>query len=111
MKVENTRRLGGSLIVVTVTVPRHANRRFAGHDIKQGNVLLHAGQIFTAVKIMPLISAGVRSVPVATRPRVGIWSTGKELVNQQVNGINGPSLLTAARNAGAKAKNTQYFRR
>lgn len=54
--------------------------RWAGEEIKQGDMLLPAGGLITPRTIGVLAGAGVGSVRAAPRPRVVILSTGAELI-------------------------------
>lgn len=69
----------------TVTVPKGlkpgANRRRAGEDVREGAVALQAGHRLRPQDIAGLASIGLADVPVFSRLRVGILSTGSELVD------------------------------
>ncbi|MEM9622960.1 MAG: gephyrin-like molybdotransferase Glp [Pseudomonadota bacterium] len=52
-----------------------------GHDMQHGHRLLHAGVKLSALMQGMLASAGVSSVSVCGKPRVGVFSTGDELVD------------------------------
>ncbi|MEM8627571.1 MAG: molybdopterin molybdotransferase MoeA [Pseudomonadota bacterium] len=54
--------------------------RRAGADFARGSVLLKAGQRLNARDVLVAATAGVASVQVRHRPRVGVLSTGDELV-------------------------------
>ncbi|CAI4210458.1 unnamed protein product [Parascedosporium putredinis] len=92
-----------TLITLTKPVPRHANRRFAGTDIQKGQVVLRAGQVINSASLIPLASVGIKSVLVAKKQRVAVWSTGKELLSgsSRVPDVNGIFLAAAAREFGA----------
>lgn len=57
-----------------------ANTRTAGEDVRAGDTLLAEGARLGAGEIARLVSAGVATVSVRHRLRVGILSTGDELV-------------------------------
>lgn len=57
-----------------------ANARKAGEDMAQGQTILHAGRQITPCDIGMLAAAGVGSVKTHAPLRVGILSTGDELV-------------------------------
>ncbi|TLD32925.1 hypothetical protein PspLS_00919, partial [Pyricularia sp. CBS 133598] len=78
-------------IVVARPVPRCANRRFAGGDICEGDMVVRAGQTIYASQLMPLASVGIQSVAVQRRLKVQVFSTGKELLREHhevANGVN-----------------------
>ncbi len=77
--VEQTVREADRVLVLTPVAPgRYV--RLAGEDARAGEVLVPAGKRLLAGDIGLLASAGVASVRVRPRARVGILSTGDELV-------------------------------
>lgn len=102
VKVEDTtlvEGLTGKHILVKKPVGHNANRRFAGSDMLEGDVILKRGEMVRSSHILPLASIGLESVPVLQKPRVGIWSTGAEMLNGNgaTRDANGPYLMAAAR--------------
>jgi molybdopterin molybdotransferase len=57
------------------------NRRFAGEDVKAGDVVFHRGQAMRPAEIGMLASLGVNEVAVYRRLVVAFFSTGDELVS------------------------------
>ncbi len=55
------------------------NVRFAGEDVKIGATLASPGERLTVGRIAVMAAAGVSSIEVGRRPRVGLLSTGNEL--------------------------------
>ena len=55
------------------------NRRLAGEDLAQGEVVLHAGRVLRPADLGLLASIGQAEVPVWRRLRVAFFSTGNEL--------------------------------
>src|SRR5262249_9806786 len=53
---------------------------YAGSDIARGEALLRAGIVIGSREIGMLAACGVAEVAVARKPRVGVLSTGDELV-------------------------------
>lgn len=107
---------GRRCIAVSKPVPANAHRRLAGHDIQAGQVLLRPGQIVKSSHILALASVGITTLPVLQRLRLGIWSTGREIVamtktgrggrisepaSGAVHDVNGPYLMAASQEAGA----------
>lgn len=67
-------------VLVLIPVPAGHHVRRAGEDVRAGRVLVPAGKRLLAADLGLLASAGLGSVPVFPRVRVGIVSTGDELV-------------------------------
>ncbi|MGB7433690.1 MAG: molybdopterin molybdotransferase MoeA, partial [Ahrensia sp.] len=68
----------------TVTIPLGlkpgANRRRAGEDVRAQSVIVPALQCLRAADIAAIASAGIASVTVRQRLRIGLVSTGDEIV-------------------------------
>jgi len=84
--------------------------RRAGEDVREGEVLLKAGDRIDARRVGLLASVGCGRVVSRPRPRVVIMSTGSELVEpggplarDQIYDANSYLLAAAARHAGAIA--------
>ena len=84
--------------------------RRAGEDIKEGDVVLRAGERIDARRAGLLASVGIGRVSVRPRPRVVVMSTGSELVEpgeqlgrDSIYDANSYLLAAAARHAGAIA--------
>jgi len=60
---------------------QNQNRRNVGEDFTVGSLLLEKGRRVRAEDLLCLASVGITSVPVCKRPRVGVISTGKELIS------------------------------
>ncbi len=83
------------------------NMIFRGDDVIPGKVILNTGRILTAQDIGALAAIGQTSVPVVRRLKVGIISTGDELVSPeqtpgpgQVRDVNSPLLAAVLREFG-----------
>ncbi|HEX7131353.1 MAG TPA: gephyrin-like molybdotransferase Glp [Iamia sp.] len=81
--------------------------RGAGDDVRAGTVVVPAGTVLTAPLIGVLAAVGRTSVEVVPRPRVGVISTGDELIEApralavgQIRDSNRPMLLAQAAEAG-----------
>src|SRR5512139_1173070 len=57
------------------------NRRFAGEDLKRGEVVFRAGQALRPAELGMIASLGINEVAVFRRLRVCFFSTGDELVS------------------------------
>ncbi|MEM7211439.1 MAG: gephyrin-like molybdotransferase Glp [Pseudomonadota bacterium] len=84
-----------------------ANSRGLGEDARAGDVILTSGRRLTAADMARLASVGVAEVPVRARLRVGVLSTGDELiqpgVSPKTSGIfdaNRPMLAALVRDFG-----------
>ncbi len=71
----------GRSVLVGAEVPVGNHVRPPGDDIEPGDLLLEAGAELTAAHLGVLATIGVRKVSVIPRPRVGVISTGDELVD------------------------------
>jgi molybdopterin molybdotransferase len=106
--VERTERLdGGRAVRIEVAVDPGTHLRAAGEDLKPGEHVLSAGDEITPARIGVLASLGVTEVRAFPRPRVGVLSTGDELVvgpaplaPGQIRDSNRPTLLALVAEAG-----------
>ena len=97
-------------VEVEISVPEGNHVRGAGEDVEPGDLLFSAGTVLTAGHLGVLASVGVRAVDVVRRPRVGVISTGDELVDGdrplqpgEIRDSNRRTLLTLAAAAGWEA--------
>ena len=114
--VELTDTVGRDLLIRTALVPGSAIS-FAGSDMAIGEIVLHKGAVLTSRDTGVLAAIGVDRVPVVRRPRVGVLSTGDEIVapgSPMVPGgvydSNGRILVDALREIGADAVFLGSFR-
>jgi molybdopterin molybdotransferase len=100
--------------VDVVTVERAARAgdhiRAAGDDLRPGQVVVDADTVLGPAHVGVLASLGYQRVPVFPRPRVGVLSTGDELVEGaatlrpgQIRDSNRPTLLALVRQSGFTA--------
>lgn len=90
---------------------RFANVRKAGEDVKAGELLLDVGHVIRPQDLAALASIGYAEVPVFQRLRVGVVSTGDEIVAPgsralepgEVYDANAAMLRALAASAGAEA--------
>jgi molybdenum cofactor synthesis domain-containing protein len=106
--VEDTEIAEDHVIIHREQTSAGENIRPIGSDLRQGDVLLAAGQILGPAELGLLAGQGIVPVPVRRRPRVAILSTGDELVEPgepvgpgQIRDSNRFSLAAAATHAGA----------
>jgi molybdopterin molybdotransferase len=106
--VERTRTDGDS-VTIEIAVAPGTSVRAAGEDIQIGDVIVRAGTQLTPARIGVLASVGVGRVMVYRTPRVGVLSTGDELVTSgplrpgQIRDSNRHMLLALVRDAGFEA--------
>ena len=88
------------------------NMIFRGDDVYPGKLILRAGRVLSAEDIGALAAVGRTEVPVSRRLRVGVISTGDELVPPeqkpgpgQVRDVNAPMLTAMLGAWGAEVKN------
>jgi molybdenum cofactor synthesis domain-containing protein len=109
--VERTR--GGphaTVVEVLEAVQAGRNLRAAGSDIALGQVVVTAGTVLGPAHLGVLASVNVRRPVVIPRPRLGVISTGDELVDDdrplapgQIRESNRPALVALARTYGIDA--------
>lgn len=97
-----------SSVHVTQSVPVGNHIRPAGDDVKAGQTVLDSGTTLTAAHLGVCASIGVYEIPVFTRPRIGVISTGDELVDGpaplgvgQIRDSNRHTLLALVESTGA----------
>jgi molybdopterin molybdotransferase len=106
--VERTERLdGGDSVRVDVAVEPGTHLRAAGEDLQAGERVFGAGDEVTPARLGVLASLGIAEVVAHPRPRVGVMSTGDELVTGggplrpgQIRDSNRPTLLALVAQAG-----------
>lgn len=99
-----------STVGIEITVDEGNHVREAGEDVVPGDLLFTAGTRLTAGHLGVLASVGVQSVSTTRRPRVGVISTGDELVDDgralrpgEIRDSNRRTLLTLVADAGWEA--------
>ncbi|MDP2848539.1 MAG: molybdopterin molybdotransferase MoeA [Humidesulfovibrio sp.] len=105
--VEHTGDLGAGAIEVRKSVAPGENVMLPGEDVRQGEAALPAGRILRAQDVGLLAALGQTRVGVGKRPRVGILSTGDELVPAgetpkpgQIRDVNTSALVCLVAEAG-----------
>ena len=101
---------GGGLVRIEKPVERGENVRPVGADVPAGEVVLDAGAVVGATQLGALVSAGCDELTVYPRLRVGVISTGDELVEAgaplgraQIYDSNRPMLLALVAEADCEA--------
>lgn len=96
-----------SAIDLLAEVPEGNHIRPAGDDVGEGVVVLSPGEVLSPAHLGVLASVGYEDVEVYRRPRVGVFSTGDELVSGpqplqpgQIRDSNRPTILALVAEAG-----------
>jgi molybdenum cofactor synthesis domain-containing protein len=99
----------GDEVVVEIEVPTGNHVRPSGEDLAPGQEVFPAFTVLSAGHLGVLASLGMRKVPVFPRARVGVLSTGDELIDGpgdlrpgQIRDSNRHTLLALARDAGCE---------
>lgn len=71
----------GSVIVINTPVPTGKNIAKKGEDIPRGEFLFKSGKIISSSHLGILATLGFDPVHVFAKPKIGIFSTGNELVD------------------------------
>lgn len=114
--VERTERdpsvAGDEGVLITLEVEPGLHVRRAGGDLEAGDVVFEPGTVLTAARIGVLATVGARRVLAHPRVRVGVLSTGDELVDApieagplepgKIRDSNRPMLLAQLADAGAE---------
>jgi molybdenum cofactor synthesis domain-containing protein len=90
----------GDRVVVQQPVPAGNHIRHPGEDIDAGAEVFAAGTLLGPGHLGVLANLDLRKVPVFPRARVGVLSTGDELVNGQIQDSNRPALIALCRQSG-----------
>lgn len=81
--IEYTEKLDETTILASKSASPGENTVDIGEDIKKGEAVIKSGTKIRAYEVGVLSSLGITSVEVMKRPRVGIISTGDEVVNPE----------------------------
>lgn len=107
--VEYTEDFGDGTIGITKPAAPGQNMIFKGDDVFPGKVILHRGRTLRSQDIGALAAIGQVEVPVAKKLRIGILSTGDELIDPreapgpgQIRDVNGPMLCAMLTAYGAE---------
>jgi molybdenum cofactor synthesis domain-containing protein len=101
---------GGSVVEVSLEVPVGNHVRPTGDDVQVGDRVFESGTPITPGHLGVLLSLGLTEVQVVPRPRVGVASTGDELIEGpqplepgQIRDSNRGTLLKLVEEMGAEA--------
>jgi molybdenum cofactor synthesis domain-containing protein len=106
--VEDTERAGDAVRVYSPVHPGE-NVSARGEDIKKGERVVRKGEFLTPAKIGAIAAVGSSEVEVYERPRVGILTTGDEVIPPgqrirpgQVYDINAHTMASVVRESGGE---------
>ncbi|MCX8182357.1 MAG: molybdopterin biosynthesis protein [Candidatus Methanomethyliaceae archaeon] len=109
--VEYTKKVGDHVQIFRGTTPGE-NVASAGSDIQMGELVLRRGTVLGKREIGLLAAIGLEEVEVVRRIKIGVLSTGDELLGQgeslqfgKIYDANAPSISTALREYGAEVIN------
>jgi molybdenum cofactor synthesis domain-containing protein len=108
--VEDTQRVGDHAVRINAAVSQGASIRDAGSDVSKGTVVFCHGTLVTPAVLGTLASINARTVSVYRTARVGVLSTGDELVEDgsdleigQIRESNRVMMLRLVEQAGLDA--------
>ena len=99
---------GDDGVLITLAVGPGLHVRRAGGDLEAGDVVFEPGTVLTPARVGVLATVGARRVRAHPRVRVGVLSTGDELVETgplapgKIRDSNRPMLLAQLADAGAE---------
>lgn len=107
--IEDIEQISDNVVALPETVKEAQHVRYAGEDIRAGDLLLEAGHRLHAHHITMLASQGISHVYVTKRPRVAVFASGKELKmhfekveEHQIYNTNTPTFLARAKELGCE---------
>lgn len=105
--LETTQPAGEDEIEIQRAVAESENLIRIGEDVAQGQVALPAGRLLRPAEVGGLMALGITELRVAKRPRIGLISTGDEVIPAhvrpgpgQVRDINSHTLAALVQNHG-----------
>lgn len=107
--IEDIQSVADNVISLPFSIKQAQHIRYAGEDIRAGDLLLEAGIKLHAHHITMLASQGISHVYVTKRPRVAVFASGKELKmhferveDHQIHNTNTPTFLARAKELGCE---------
>jgi len=87
--IEDTQKINNEEIEIRRAVAPGENVLHVGEEIESGSILIPSGTRIRAIEIGGLKALGINNINVRSRPRVGIISSGDELVNPEAEVLLG----------------------
>ncbi|MDD2619291.1 MAG: molybdopterin molybdotransferase MoeA [Syntrophomonadaceae bacterium] len=110
--VEYTEKLSDDTVLIYKPVGPWENIMLEGEDVKKGQIIFSAGHLIRPQDIGLLASLGITSLNVFKPLKVGLLSTGDEIINidkkpltGQVRDVNSFAIAAALENCGAIPRN------
>lgn len=104
--IENCEEVTDEHIVIG-EIKKGANVRLKGEEIKKGDVLIKKGQTVTPETVAMLVSQGIVNIPVYTKLKIAVLSTGNELKDpwenadeEEIYNVNSYSIQTLLKKYG-----------
>ncbi len=114
--VEQTQQVHTGEVEIYKAVSANENQIQAGEDVKKGDLVIPKGKKLRIVEIGGLMSIGHTSISVGRKPRVGIISSGDEVISPelapelgQVRDINTTTMGLVVHEAGGKLSLLELF--
>ncbi|SHN53795.1 gephyrin-like molybdotransferase Glp [Desulfovibrio litoralis] len=109
--VEHTQNMGAGTIEIRRSLAPNDNIMLQGEDAKKGECILKQGTLLRPQELGFMAALGLMKAKVYKKPKVGILSTGDELVAAgqplkvgQIRDVNSPALVALVNSIGAEAK-------
>lgn len=107
--VEFTQGTGSNQVEVLRSVAQGENVLDQGEDVSEGEVIIPQGKRLRAADIGGLMALGITEIPVARKPKVGILSSGDEVIPPhqhprpgQVRDVNTYTLRSLVKDSGGE---------
>jgi molybdopterin molybdotransferase len=107
--IEDTQQMGTAEIEVLKPVAVGQNILAQGEDVQPGQVVLKAGSLLRPQEIGGLMALGLTTIAVVSKPRVGLISTGDEVIPPaekprpgQVRDVNSHALAALVQRGGGE---------
>jgi molybdopterin molybdotransferase len=84
IRQEDTKK-DGKTVTIYIEAKKGEHIRFAGEDVKRGELVVKKGSVLNPAHIGMLAALGNEFISVYRKPRVAIMSTGDELVDIKIN--------------------------
>lgn len=79
--IEDTQLIGTNELEILKAVAVGENVLGVGEDVCEGEIVITSGTMIRSVEIGGLMALGIMAIPVRSKPRVGIISSGNEIVH------------------------------
>lgn len=109
---EQTNKKNKNFVTISSKINKHANIRNAGEDFGINDLVIKNGEKISPQHQMACAALGIPKIVAYSKPKISVFSTGKELVNSnkktlapgKIRNSNGLFLKTAIPHMGAEVK-------